>query len=106
MGNDREGREFDVGGVRLARPFKLLRLGHFGVNATDPEAARDFYCRILGFRVSDPIDFGARLPEERQARAGHRLLQRHGGDHHSFVLFPRRVMAQVNLHYRKYPQSR
>ena len=34
--------EFDVGGVRLARPFKLLRLGHFGVNATDPEAARDY----------------------------------------------------------------
>ena len=45
--------EFDVGGVRLARPFKLLRLGHFGVNATDPEEARDFYCRILGFRVKE-----------------------------------------------------
>ena len=35
--------EFDVGGVRLPRPFKLLRLGHFGVNVMDVEAAREFY---------------------------------------------------------------
>jgi len=98
--------EFDVGGVRLARPFKLLRLGHFGVNATDPEAARDFYCRILGFRVSDPIDFGARLPEGERGKHGPGIgyFARHGADHHSFVLFPRRVMAQVNPHYRKHPE--
>jgi catechol 2,3-dioxygenase-like lactoylglutathione lyase family enzyme len=100
------GEEFDVGGVRLARPFKLLRLGHFGVNAADPEAARDFYCRILGFRVSDPIDFGARLPEGERGRHGPGIgyFARHGADHHSFVIFPRRVMAQVNPHYRKYPE--
>ena len=98
--------EFDVGGVRLPRPFKLLRLGHFGVNAIDPEAARDFYCRILGFRVSDPIDFGARLPPEERGKHGPGVgyFTRHGGDHHSLVLFPRRVMAQVNPHYRKYPE--
>jgi catechol 2,3-dioxygenase-like lactoylglutathione lyase family enzyme len=100
------GEEFDVGGVRLARPFKLLRLGHFGVNAADPEAARDFYCRILGFRVSDPIDFGARLPESERGKhgPGTGYFTRHGADHHSFVIFPRRVMTQVNPHYRKYPE--
>jgi catechol 2,3-dioxygenase-like lactoylglutathione lyase family enzyme len=98
--------EFDVGGVRLPRPFRLLRLGHFGVNATDPEAARDFYCRILGFRVSDPIDFGRRLPEGEPGKHGPGVgyFTRHGGDHHSLVLFPRRVMSQVNPHYRKYPE--
>src|SRR4051812_24567225 len=98
--------EFEVGGVRLPRPFKLLRLGHFGVNATDPEAARDFYCRILGFRVSDPIDFGERLPPEERGKHGPGIgyFTRHGGDHHSLVLFPRRVMSQVNPHYRKYPE--
>ena len=100
------GEEFDVGGVRLARPFKLLRLGHFGVNVADPEAARDFYCRLLGFRVSDPLDFGARLPPEERGKHGPGVgyFTRHGGDHHSLVLFPRRVMAQVNPHYRKYPE--
>ena len=44
---------FDVGGVRLPRPFKLLRLGHFGVNVNDPDASRDFYTRLLGFRGDD-----------------------------------------------------
>jgi catechol 2,3-dioxygenase-like lactoylglutathione lyase family enzyme len=104
-GND-EGEEFDVGGVRLPRPFKLLRLGHFGVNVTDPEAARDFYCRLLGFRLSDPIDFNARLPEAERGKHGPGIgyFTRHGGDHHSFVLFPRRIMEQVNPHYRKHPE--
>jgi catechol 2,3-dioxygenase-like lactoylglutathione lyase family enzyme len=103
----RTGEEFDVGGVRLARPFKLLRLGHFGVNAADPEAARDFYCRLLGFRVSDPIDMNARLPEDERGRhgSGTGYFTRHGGDHHSFVLFPRRVMTQINPHYRQFPEA-
>src|SRR6266545_4135753 len=29
--------EFDVGGVRLPRPFRIRRLGHFGINVPDPE---------------------------------------------------------------------
>ena len=101
------GEQFDVGGVRLARPFKLLRLGHFGVNAMDPEAARDFYCRLLGFRVSDPIDMNARLPAEERGKhgAGTGYFTRHGGDHHSFVIFPRRVMTQVNPHYRQFSEA-
>jgi catechol 2,3-dioxygenase-like lactoylglutathione lyase family enzyme len=101
------GEQFDVGGVRLARPFKLLRLGHFGVNAMDPEAARDFYCRLLGFRVSDPIDMNARLPADERGKygSGTGYFTRHGGDHHSFVIFPRRVMTQVNPHYRQFPET-
>jgi catechol-2,3-dioxygenase len=42
---------FEVGGVRLPRPFKLLRLGHFGVNVSDPEASLDFYTRLLGLQL-------------------------------------------------------
>src|SRR6267154_6160875 len=49
--------EFQVGGVRMWRPFRIRRLGHFGVNVADPEKSKDFYCRLLGFRISDPIDF-------------------------------------------------
>ena len=30
--------------------------------------AIDFYTRLLGFRVSDPIDFGARLPEAERGK--------------------------------------
>ncbi|HYA46673.1 MAG TPA: hypothetical protein VEF92_03890 [Burkholderiales bacterium] len=28
-------KEFMVGGVRMRRPFRIRRLGHFGVNVTD-----------------------------------------------------------------------
>jgi catechol 2,3-dioxygenase-like lactoylglutathione lyase family enzyme len=98
--------EFDVGGVRLPRPFKLLRLGHFGVNVEDAEVSRDFYTRLIGFRVSDPIDFGMRLPEAERGQHGGAVgyFTRHGGDHHSFVIFPRRVMRRLNPHYGKHPE--
>ena len=29
-------QDFVVGGVRLPRPFRIRRLGHFGVNVHDP----------------------------------------------------------------------
>ena len=56
------GEEFLVGGVRMPRPFRIRRLGHFGINVADPEASLNFYARLLGFRISDPIDFRPRLP--------------------------------------------
>lgn len=85
---------FVVGGVRLERPFRIRRLGHFGVNVSDIEAGRRFYERLLGFRVSDQIDFGSRLPPEVKAKTGPGIgyFTRHGTDHHSFVLFPRATM--------------
>jgi catechol 2,3-dioxygenase-like lactoylglutathione lyase family enzyme len=89
----RQRTEFEVGGVRLAQPFRIRRLGHFGLNVHDPEVSRKFYCGLLGFRVSDPIDFTGRLPEEETAKHGPRVgyFMRHGTDHHSFVVFPRRL---------------
>jgi len=83
---------FIVGGVRMPRPFRIRRLGHFGVNVMDPERSRDFYCRLLGFRVSDPLDFGSRLTPEQARDLGSSVgyFTRHGTDHHSFVFFPRR----------------
>ena len=32
--------QYTVGGVRIARPFKVRRLGHFGVNVADPWPTR------------------------------------------------------------------
>ena len=48
-----------------------------------------------GFSISDPLDFGHRVenPEERKAlgdTVGY--FMRHGTDHHSFVVFPKRVL--------------
>src|SRR5258706_11518373 len=98
--------EFDVGGVRLPRPFRIRRLGHFGLNVADPERSKDFYCRLLGFRISDPLDFKARLPAEKHASVGPTVgyFARHGTDHHSFVFFPRGAYGELNAWARK-PQG-
>jgi catechol 2,3-dioxygenase-like lactoylglutathione lyase family enzyme len=66
--------KYDVGGVLLDRPFKIRRLGHFGFNVTDLDAAYHFYSDLLGFRVSDEF-----------ARGG--WFMRFGTDHHAFALF-------------------
>jgi catechol 2,3-dioxygenase-like lactoylglutathione lyase family enzyme len=87
---------YDVGGVLLERPFKIRRLGHFGFNVEHFDEAAHFYVDLLGFIVSDEADFSARMSAEQRAAAGGKtrgLFTRHGGDHHSFVLFPRGVFG-------------
>ena len=88
------GRRYDVGGVLLDRPFRIRRLGHFGYNVDDVAACLEFYCEWLGLRVSDPQDLAANHPKRDALKAlGDTNLYfiRHGTDHHSFVLFNRRV---------------
>src|SRR5690242_8556190 len=90
--------DFEIGGVRWPRPFRIRRLGHFGVNVADPERAQDFYGRLLDFRISDPLDFAARLPEEKRQGVGPTVgyFSRHGTDHHSFVFFPKGAYKALN----------
>ena len=71
-----KANKYNVGGVALDRPFKILRLGHFGFNAADLEASRRFYFDLLGFFVTEP--------------AGAGYFGRHAGDHHSFALFDKK----------------
>ena len=88
---------YNVGGVLLSRPFKIRRLGHFGVNVTDVEAGLRFYRDLIGFKVSDVIDFGARAPEQVKGLGDPKgYFTRYGTDHHAFVLFNRRVMEAFN----------
>ncbi|MGZ8454654.1 MAG: VOC family protein [Candidatus Binatia bacterium] len=88
-----EGK-FNVGGVVLNRPFKIRRLGHFGFNLANMEAGRRFYVDLLGFKVSDVMDYSRRATSPEQV-AGlgdpNGYFTRHGGDHHAMVLFPKRV---------------
>lgn len=88
---------YDVGGVKLPRPFRIRRLGHFGVNVHDPEVSRVFYEDLLGLRVSDRLDLTGRLPEEELVKHGPRIgyFTRCNAEHHSFVFFPRRALSAV-----------
>jgi catechol 2,3-dioxygenase-like lactoylglutathione lyase family enzyme len=35
-----------------------VHFSHMGINVTDPGAMEDFYCRVLGFAVSDRGELG------------------------------------------------
>jgi catechol 2,3-dioxygenase-like lactoylglutathione lyase family enzyme len=73
---------YNVGGVLLDRPFKIRRLGHFGFNVSDLDAAYHFYSDLLGFRASDEF-----------ARGG--WFMRFGTDHHAFALFRKPPVENV-----------
>ncbi|MGN6733163.1 MAG: VOC family protein [Candidatus Binatia bacterium] len=88
------GAKFDVGGVLLKQPFKIRRLGHFGFNLSNMEDGVRFYVDLLGFRISDVMDYSRRAKDPAQV-AGlgdpNGYFTRFGTDHHAMVLFPKRV---------------
>jgi catechol 2,3-dioxygenase-like lactoylglutathione lyase family enzyme len=86
--------KFNVGGVLLDQPFKIRRLGHFGFNLSNMEDGVRFYVGLLGFRISDVMDYSRRAQDPAQlAGLGdpNGYFTRYGTDHHAMVLFPKRV---------------
>jgi catechol 2,3-dioxygenase-like lactoylglutathione lyase family enzyme len=93
-----ENGKFNVGGVLLDQPFKIRRLGHFGFNLVDMEAGVPFYTDLLGFRISDTMDYSKRAANpESLAGLGdpNGYFTRYGTDHHALVLFPKRVREAI-----------
>ncbi|MBT5050001.1 MAG: extradiol dioxygenase [Rhodospirillaceae bacterium] len=86
--------KFNVGGVLLDRPFKIRRLGHFGINAIKMEEALHFYHALLGFKIVDIRDQypeGREVPEEFKQFGDLRgFFFRYSHDHHAFVLYNHR----------------
>ena len=89
---------FNVGGILLKQPFKIRRLGHFGFNVVNMEECLHFYSDLLGFRISDVLDFANVVPDP-SVFAGlgetRGYFTRYGGDHHAFVLFPKLVYEKL-----------
>jgi len=88
-------KRYNVGGVLLPRPFKIRRLGHFGFNALKLAEGKEFYTNLLGFKLSDSLDFAKApwLPTDARDLGDTRgYFMRYGTDHHAFVLFNKRVM--------------
>jgi catechol 2,3-dioxygenase-like lactoylglutathione lyase family enzyme len=102
-GSSEASVQFDVGGVLLPQPFKIRRLGHFGFNLAEMERGRHFYVELLGFRISDVIDYSRRAKSaEQMAGLGdpNGYFTRYGTDHHAMVLFPKRVREALGRHER------
>ena len=95
--------KFNVGGVLLNQPFKIRRLGHFGFNLANMEDGLRFYVDLLGFRISDVMDYSRRAKDPAQV-AGlgdpNGYFTRYGTDHHAMVLFPKRVRDALGRHER------
>ncbi|PWU17083.1 MAG: extradiol dioxygenase [Candidatus Rokuibacteriota bacterium] len=85
---------YNVGGVLLSRPFKIRRLGHFGFNVIKVTEGVEFYRDLLGFKLSDTIDFGKApwAPKGDDLGDTRGYFMRYGTDHHAFVLFNRKVL--------------
>ncbi len=87
-------RTYDVGGIRLERPFRITRLGHFGFNVRDQETALRFYSDLLGLPVTDTRNFGGRAQTgNKDGKDPDGYFLRVGADHHSVVLFPHWAFA-------------
>ncbi|MDX1484872.1 MAG: VOC family protein [Alphaproteobacteria bacterium] len=87
-------QRFDVGGVLLERPFKIRRLGHFGINLSRMAEGLEFYRNMLGFRVTDIRDpfAGREMPDAFKGLGDPRgYFTRYGSDHHAFVINNHRV---------------
>jgi catechol 2,3-dioxygenase-like lactoylglutathione lyase family enzyme len=80
-------RSYNVGGILLDRPFKIRRLGHFGMNLEFLEEGRRFYCDLLGFRLTDISDLSKspRAPKVAAPKDWRLFFASHNTDHHSFV---------------------
>ena len=92
-----QGQTYDVGGVTMSRPFKIRRLGHFGFNVNNMEAGIHFYKDLLGFKISDHLNFKgnpqrAEMLKDVPDKDCEGVFMHHGGDHHSFVLFPKKAL--------------
>ncbi len=98
--------KFNVGGILLNQPFKIRRLGHFGFNLVKMDEGVRFYTDLLGFRVSDVIDYSSRAtrPDQLAGLGDPRgYFTRYGNDHHALVLFNQRVREALGPRYQAKP---
>jgi catechol 2,3-dioxygenase-like lactoylglutathione lyase family enzyme len=76
-----------VGGVMLARPFKVTKIGPVGLFVADIDVSERFYTELLGLTKTEEVVW-----------RGHRCVYlRCGTDHHCVALFPAALRAELGL---------
>jgi len=78
---------YDVGGIMLPRPFKMVRHGPVNIFVEDVDRARDFYVDNVGFSVT----------EEAVWQGERCLFLRCSTEHHSLGLFPKAWRERLGL---------
>jgi catechol 2,3-dioxygenase-like lactoylglutathione lyase family enzyme len=78
---------YDVGGIMLPRPFKIVKHGPVNIFVEDVERAREFYVDEIGFQVSEEVEWqGERC-----------CFLRCNTEHHSLGLFPKNWRGKLGL---------
>lgn len=84
---ERPSANYDVDGILLPRPFKIVRLGPVSLFVNDVEAAVGFYRDTLGF-----------IPTEEVSWCGQRcVFLRVNTEHHSLALYPLALRESLGL---------
>jgi catechol 2,3-dioxygenase-like lactoylglutathione lyase family enzyme len=78
---------YDVDGVLLPRPFKIVRLGPVYLFTENLDKAAEFYCDTLGFTLTEEVNW----------RAERCLFLRANTEHHSVALFPLTLREALGL---------
>ena len=107
--NGSHNGKHNVGGVLLDQPFKIRRLGHFGVNAIDMAGALRFYKDLLGFRIVDVRDTfkGKPVPDHLKAFGdANGYFFRYGSDHHALVIYNQRLRMAMDKSGKRFRHGR
>jgi catechol 2,3-dioxygenase-like lactoylglutathione lyase family enzyme len=79
--------KYDVAGVLLARPFRVVRNGPIRLFTQDVAAAERFYADTMGLALSEEITW-----------RGHRcVFLRTNTEHHTIALYPLALRAELGL---------
>jgi catechol 2,3-dioxygenase-like lactoylglutathione lyase family enzyme len=78
---------FDVDGILLPRPFKIVRHGPVNLFVEDVQGARDWYRQIMGFDVTEEVIY----------RGQRCAFLRCSTEHHSLGLLPIGLRASLGL---------
>jgi catechol 2,3-dioxygenase-like lactoylglutathione lyase family enzyme len=79
--------EYEVDGIFLPRPFKIVKHGPVNIFVEDVVRSRDFYVQIMGFEVTEEVTY----------RGERCVFLRCNTEHHSLGLFPLRLREPLGL---------
>src|SRR5919205_965198 len=84
---ERNPRTFDVDGILLARPFKIVKIGPVRLFVEDVARSLDYYTRVMGMIPSASVEY-----------RGHRCeFLRVNTEHHSLALYPLALRTELGL---------
>ncbi len=79
--------DYEVGGVLLARPFKIDKIGPVRLWVKDIDREVDCYTRLFGLRITENVEWkGSRC-----------VFLRANTEHHSLALYPERLRDELGV---------